>query len=107
MANESPNLPIPPGAYEVDSWHSSADGAQWRPFKGEHHDIDVRYSDHGYVRLELYGEQYADGTVERCISVGGEFSLFPAEAREMARVLNAAADRLNESPASDPACLHR
>lgn len=93
---ESPNLPIPSGAYEVDTWHSNAEGIPWRPFRGAHHDIDVRYSDRGYIRLQISGEQYADGKVERYVSVGGEFSLFPAEVHEIAGALIEMANQIGD-----------
>jgi hypothetical protein len=92
----TPLIPLPAGYTRLREWEDGQryfDGSTWLvqepvPGTNDYEDIGVR----------IWGRQWRDG-VERCISIENNGVITVAQARELAEVLNAAADeaeRMNE-----------
>lgn len=92
-------LPIPAGAHRVAPWYHADTpvgseshcgpgslryftGREWRVSRGDPEDT---------VHVQLDGNQYADGRVERFVLLDGD-PLTPQQAHELSVVLRAAAD---------------
>jgi hypothetical protein len=80
----------PAGAVEVDGWR--LDGGTARPFTGTKRTTVLNRGDD--VHVDIMGCQCRDGSVDRRISLNGNHFLGASEARELARVLIAAADEM-------------
>jgi hypothetical protein len=82
------DLPVPAGAVDLGPWvldHGTA-----RSFAGTRRDIPVR---HGFVYVDIGGDQWLDGRIERYITVAPAPSMLSGvEARALARMLIAAGD---------------
>jgi len=93
MANTTTaqQIPAPAGALSVDEWRTEgSSGEQFRPFKGT-----SRQLEHcgGLVDLNISGEQYADGRIERFVFVG-DLCLDPPHLVQFARAFLAAHDEI-------------
>lgn len=90
MTTTPPDLPVPAGA-TADDWLDLTDihGDMARALTWSHHDTDK-------VGVTVDGWQYADGRVERSVSLyDADKELSAADARRLAAALLNAADELD------------
>lgn len=96
-------VPLPAGAVSVEPWYhpdkpidappSNGEPGSVRYFTGSEWTVE-RDDPQTALQVQLDGNQYADGRVERFIVLDGD-PLTPAQARHLADVLVAAADEID------------
>jgi hypothetical protein len=59
-------IPLPAGAVTVGEWRRNS-YEEWRPFDGTHRQVDACG---GPVEIQISGEQYSAGRIERYVIVG-------------------------------------
>jgi hypothetical protein len=91
MNTHTPNLPVPAGAVADDWCFTTGDPKESVRFLTW---ADFRTDDNARVTVD--GVQFGDGRVLRGIKAHDTEDLTAAEARQLARALIAAADRLDE-----------
>lgn len=90
-----PRLPLPAGATDVDpDWHDSGSNF-YRPFHGTSRCVELPDS-HVDAIVGIAGFQYSGGQVDRWVNVDNAEALTPAQARQVARALIAAADEAEQ-----------
>jgi hypothetical protein len=95
-----PDLPDPAGALLVDpDWQDSGTNF-YRPFHGTSWVVELPDS-HVDASVKIAGFQYSGGQVECWIHVDNAEGLFPAQARQLARALIAAADEVEKMTGYD------
>jgi hypothetical protein len=92
------HIPTPAGATEVDSWHEDADGNWRRCFVAKEWFLVTESSKHcpccNKVCVSIVGVQESSGNIGAGIAVDAGSELNAVEARELAAMLNDAADAL-------------
>jgi hypothetical protein len=100
--NPFPNVPMPPGAVQVDDWCDSTNSAT-RYFEGPQREVEWPPSagDRPGKAIQVFvaGIQYADGRIDPDLVVHQLHSDYPLKdagaARQLARAIMAAADEFD------------
>jgi hypothetical protein len=92
-------FPHPAGAVSIDPWRDDGDAVIYRSFTGRSWVVEREHDD---IFVHVDGLQYATGAVERWVGLN-DHVISPADARQLARLLIAAAEEVDTVASYDPA----